>query len=64
MFLCKLSVTCPVFAYMSVPLLQSLCLPVIQVHVPRRACSDEHPAGEHQCLLRSHHAGNQQRLCF
>ena len=40
---------------------QPLPLSIIQVPVPRRPCPDEHPAGQHQRLLRPHH-GNKQRL--
>lgn len=50
--------------FSSLSVLQSLCLPVVQVHVPRCAGRHEHPASQHQCLLRSHNPGNQQRLCL
>lgn len=41
---------------------QPFCLLIIQVHVPRCASCDEHPARQHQCLLRPHHPVVQQ--CF
>lgn len=43
---------------------QPLCLLVIQVHVPRSAGCDEHPACQHQCLLRPHHPVLQQCFCL
>lgn len=43
---------------------QPLCLLIIQVYVPWCTSSDEHAAGQHQCLLRPHHAVIQQCFCL
>lgn len=43
---------------------QPLCLLIIQVYVPWSTSSDEHPASQHQCLLRPHHAVIQQCFCL
>lgn len=42
---------------------QPLRLPVLQVHVPRGARRHEHPARQHQRLLRAHHRLH-QRVCL
>lgn len=43
---------------------QPLCLLIIKVHVPRSASCNEHPACQHQCLLRPHHPVLQQCFCL
>lgn len=39
---------------------QPLCLPLLQVHVPGGARRHEHPARQHQRLLRTHHRLHQR----
>lgn len=43
-----------------IPSYQPLCLPLLQVHVSWGACRHEHPARQHQCLLRAHHRLHQR----
>ena len=55
---CKLVCVCVCVCIAS----QTFRLPLVEVHVPRCPGGDEHPAGQHQRLLRPHHPVHQQRL--